>query len=853
MIFRRRYLGCPAASSNEVRPTGTACVGGPQKVADDFWAANKDVLGAAMGPSLADIRPTRWMEELAAEASFSGMLSDEPLMAFYNTHLKALLQGECTRFCADAAKCMDGEDLVKFFTERWREYHRRCTVLSHLLVRCDNRLAGIRASRSHAYMRVLPTACRAWAAAAEDAGVAERLGQSLCSVIREARETGESSARDNLVKECLDALVAIGVDKADPGHAVSKDIYVKWFEKLFLVETTRFYAEEAAAHAPEGTGSLVALMTRRVAAEEARLEHCLQHDPTAGRLASVLNGVFVRPYRERLVEYFGDMLRKGDEEALGHTYALLSRVVGYVDTLFPLIQAQIEREGMAVMEAAAAVDAKTPELYVRAVVSVHSKYKRIIAQRLCGNRNIEAILSIACAKFANKNAFVNAIGTEANGGPKAVAAQCVASYADTVLKKGKDAAESVDAAGVVAVFGFLEDKDIFMFYHARKLASRLLNGLSSSVEDEKTFLAQIKDANNFNDPTLKKMEDMIKDVEHSTALQPLFAEYLAAAKQQEQSAASTAMLPAGSLYMRVLNKLNWSISVPDADRDFFIPSAAVRNALAAYEAFYLKQKEHTRFVHVHSQSRAEVEFRSGAHHHYRMMASAYQAAVLLLFAESNGGASELTLSEIAAQLHVPYNDILLSVLGISKVKILLPSSADPSSWDASTVFKFNAKFMSKKPKFNLPQERSLSITKPLLSSSSPPSSSSSSQSASIINSNDSCSKSNGGSTTDGSSGNMKVETAGAAAAAAVVVGTPSEADMKEVENSRIECIKATVVRVMKKRKVLSFNELHSEVAALLKKRFVMPPKLFKRAVEWLVDKEFLRRTGSDNVTIEYIS
>ena len=85
-----------------------------------------------------------------------------------------------------------------------------------------------------------------------------------------------------------------------------------------------------------------------------------------------------------------------------------------------------------------------------------------------------------------------------------------------------------------------------------------------------------------------------------------------------------------------------------------------------------------------------------------------------------------------------------------------------------------------------------------------------------------------------------------------IVSTPA---MKEVENGRVLCIKAAVVRVMKGKKVMDFNGLHDEVARLLKGWFVMPLKLFKQAVENLVDEEYLKRsvTGAGVVRFEYIS
>lgn len=849
MIFRRRYLGNfkesegPSSSS-----TRNACLGGPQKIADDFWAANKDVILAAMG-SPSGVSPTQWMNALASDAVFAQTLSDEPLKALYSTHIKSLLQSECDRFCAAAQGCSDGAPLVELFIESWGAYHRKAATLSHLLSKCDARLEGIRASSSHSYMTIQPTACRLWSAAAERAGVSTRVAHAICDMIRAEREgsVAPSAAQNELIKRCLDAFVAIGVDDADPAHAVSKGVYVAWFEKMFLDETAKFFAREALDYAPKGLKCLTELMYARVTGEEARLALYLQRDPTERRLYKVLNTVFVMEYKEHLTTYFGEALKISDEEALGHVYALLDRVPGYVEPLFPLVQAQIEHDGLAATRFAPGSEASSsPELYVRAVVGVHDKYRRIIGAKLGGNKSIYAVLSIACTKFANENEFLSTLAAEASAGSsgntaKSIAAQCVASFADTVLKKTPGCAAGVDEAGrdaAVTSFGLLEDKDVFMLFHAKKLANRLLNGLSASIEDEKVFLARIKDSSSFNETSVKKMEDMIHDIEQSADLQPLFARYC-----EEEGRGEKPLLPAGALSMRVLNKLNWSIPVSPVDEGIRVPCDALRNSLAAYEAFYLSRNKNTRFAHVHSQSRAELEFRNGAHN-YRMMTSGYQAAILLLFSSPSSPVS-LTLGEIAAQLcvaNVP--SLMLSILGITKTKILLTTATTPSLWDANTVFKFNVKFMSKKPKFSLPQEKSLSLAKASLVTRKRPASPPAAAPASPSHAEGSNSPASPAGGAEDDVGGMGVVLGG---------GTP---EMKEeVENGRVLCIEAAIVRVMKGRKVMDFNGLHDEVAGLLRNWFVMPLKLFKRAIEGLIEDEYLKRsaTPSGEIRFEYVS
>ena len=74
---------------------------------------------------------------------------------------------------------------------------------------------------------------------------------------------------------------------------------------------------------------------------------------------------------------------------------------------------------------------------------------------------------------------------------------------------------------------------------------------------------------------------------------------------------------------------------------------------------------------------------------------------------------------------------------------------------------------------------------------------------------------------------------------------------KNIEVERGSAIDATIVRIMKARKVLSHAQLVGEI--LLQLAFFVPdPKLIKQRVEMLIEKEYLRRDSIDNKSYHYI-
>jgi len=76
---------------------------------------------------------------------------------------------------------------------------------------------------------------------------------------------------------------------------------------------------------------------------------------------------------------------------------------------------------------------------------------------------------------------------------------------------------------------------------------------------------------------------------------------------------------------------------------------------------------------------------------------------------------------------------------------------------------------------------------------------------------------------------------------------------KEIERQREFEIDAAMVRIMKSRNVLSWNELTSETIRALKERFQPDPRMLKRRLESLIEREFMARDESNSKTIKYVA
>ena len=77
--------------------------------------------------------------------------------------------------------------------------------------------------------------------------------------------------------------------------------------------------------------------------------------------------------------------------------------------------------------------------------------------------------------------------------------------------------------------------------------------------------------------------------------------------------------------------------------------------------------------------------------------------------------------------------------------------------------------------------------------------------------------------------------------------------IEHVEHDRRHAIDAAIVRTMKARKSLAYNQLIIEVVSQLKQKFVPEPKQIKMRVEELINKEFIERDKENPQVFKYMA
>lgn len=578
--------------------------------------------------------------------------------------------------------------------------------------------------------------------------------------------------------------------------------YTTDFEGPFLAASAAYYTSQAQVWLDSDSTSAYLIKAESALRSEAdRIAHYL-NPATESKLSHVVETQLLAAHEEELLakEHSGmiALLMQDKREDLGRMFRLFSRVPEGLPPMARLLQSHIEKRGEElIVERASALAAGTTNdvpsdpTFIKRLLALHDHFKLLVTTHFSSHALFQSALKQAFSTFVNKD-----VGKHSN-------AELICTFCDRLLKTGgeKVTEEALEAylEKSVALFSYLQDKDVFAEIYRNQLSKRLLNQRSASDEAERAMIGKLK--RRCGAQFTAKMEGMLHDlamgVDHKSDF-TTFCNHLTAASVPSTP---SLLMPFEVL---VLTTGHWPTHKL---LDVTLP-VAFASATSLFKRYYDSKTSHRRLLWVHSLG--QVVMKATYHHKtYDLQLTTLQAIVLLMFNEdptpssSSSDASSvspeatpplalplltLTFTTIAEALHLD-KEVVKRVLhslacGASKVLTKSPVSKVVGVSDTFTI---NGNFSSPRRTLRIPM-------------------------ASL---------------------------------------EPSH-NPQHVTEDRIHSIEAAVVRIMKARKTLGHQQLVSEVLTQLS--FFKPDlKIIKRRIEALIDREFLERDPDHPSSYKYLA
>ncbi|CAJ0957504.1 unnamed protein product, partial [Mesorhabditis belari] len=427
------------------------------------------------------------------------------------------------------------------------------------------------------------------------------------------------------------------------------------------------------------------LFTKYMKKIEKRLDEDLQTSRLQ-RLSQICEMVFVLRKIELFQRDFGPLLEQERDDDLARIYQLCGRIEQGLEELKLALERHITRQGQNAIDEIAKKSPNDPREFMRGILEVHMRYKGLVSKSFRDEAGFKEALDKASSHFINKNAITKIAGNSSSKVP-----ELIARYCDLLLRKSKDnigeAETEEQLQNVIAVFKYIEDKDVFQQFYTKMLSKRLIGGLSASDTAESQMISKLKQMCGIE--YTNKLQRMFTDTELSKIITENFRKNC-----QEKDVALGL-----DFTIMVLGYSSWP-SMPQLQMQMPLK---LSETIEHFKNYYNTQHNGRKLSWIYSQSRGELSS-TGFQKKYGFQAWTAQMAVLMLYNEAPKQA--LNLKEMMLQLNMPKDQLVPVVGSLFKNDLLkcgdVAAGTEVENEIADTaVFALNPNFQSKKIKVDL--------------------------------------------------------------------------------------------------------------------------------------------------------
>ncbi|KNC79185.1 hypothetical protein SARC_08408 [Sphaeroforma arctica JP610] len=506
----------------------------------------------------------------------------------------------------------------------------------------------------------------------------EKLTSGLLKLIE--RERNGEAINTGLVTTVIDCYINLGQSFSNTPMLM----YQTHFEGKFLQETTEYYQRESEAFLRENsTAEYMKKVEKRFDEEIKRVKTQVNRD-SMSNMMDALTTVLIDKKIDIIHAEFKPLLAGEKIEDLGRMYRIVSRsntdCMGKLRTEF---EERVKTEGLELMtQVSANGTGDDPVTYVEALLSVHTKYHRMLELAFESNSDFQTQLDQACKRFMNTNAVTSAVKSSHRS------PELLSKYCDGLLKKSAKNADTAELdkmlENAMVIFFYIEDKDVFQKYYRLNLVKRLIGKTSVSDEAENDMINRLKIACGCE--YTNKLQRMLQDDRMSQELASEFTQ-----KMSNVTEPDFQKLDFGIFVMATTNWPSEVYSEPALN----LPKQT-ENYIKRFVDYYDGRHTGRKLHWLHKMSKGEIQM-SVSGRKYTIAAHAYQITILELF----NSADTLKYSDVQQTTGLE-ESLLTGHLGIIlKAKILLTKTEGDLKSDS--VLTFNSSFKNKKLKFNINQ------------------------------------------------------------------------------------------------------------------------------------------------------
>lgn len=590
-------------------------------------------------------------------------------------NLEEYLRNHLSRLLSDTTQYV-GDVLLQHYMLAWERYTVGARYLNHIFDYVNRHWVKRQREEGRKHIYEVNTLCLVrWKRDLFD-HIQDRLVDAILQEIEKQRN-GEA-INTSIAKKVIQSFVSLGLDETNTKRP-SIIVYLEAFENPFIAATEAYYRKESSTFL--ANNSVVDYMKKaasRLNEESARVQMYL-HENTERRLMETCDQVLIADHAKAMQEEFVTLLNEDREADFHKMYILLSRIKDGLDPIQRILEDYIKKQGLLAVEKLVSesedqsVDSR---VYVDTLLSVHTKYRNTVQNAFENNTELVQSLDNGCRAFINTNIIAKPPNSKVRDSRTP---ELLAKYCDALLKKSaKNVQESdLDSKfnGIMRIFQYIDEKDVFEKYYSRLLSKRLVYGTSASEDAETSMVAKLKEACGFE--YTNKLQRMFQDMATSAEMQSQFKATL-----DKSDTDFSAFIFAESFW-----------PLPKSKSEFNLPPQ-LQETFDKFHVFYGGKHSGRKLQWLWNFSKGEVKanFANSSKTGYIFQLSAYQMAIVLAY-----NTEETYTFDQLQEITALQADLLAGSLSfLLKARVLIETTVN-----SKPAYTLNYDFKNKKVRINL--------------------------------------------------------------------------------------------------------------------------------------------------------